>query len=534
MGFNDARDYGEPQTDPDRSYLDIATDTARAGAQGLTFGYADEIEAAITAGISGSESYGEALARVRGNIKKFQQDNPRVAFGAEITGAIIPSIVAQLVPVGGQVASAANATRIATALANNPVTRAAATGAVASGIYGAGTAEGGAEERLMGALKAAPIGAVANPALQKVAPAITAGARDLIRKGVQLTPGQAVRGSSLLGNAFSRAEEAIGSTVPIVGDAIRGALGRAQKTFNVAAVNEALAPIGAKVGKKLEGAELIQAGNKILGDEYDKLLPQLKITNRGQLSSELKSLVTGLEKDISKDVRDRLQRYIFNRFDDAGMSGDNIKKAQTFLRRDIERLRRQGDEVAARQVDALEDVRSIFNRVIEGENPAKLSARLRDLDGAYGNFQVISAASMRRKADEAFTPVDVLQASAKSDPARTKRATAEGRARMQPFARQAQNVMGSQVPDSGTTARQMTASALLGGTGSQMGLDMLSGGSLIALPTAAYSSPIGNMLARELLGAGGQAVRRSVPFAANEAAQQDLDMFSRFRSPNAR
>ena len=119
MGFNDPRDYGEEQTDPDRSYLDIATDTARAGAQGLTFGFADEIEAAITAGISGSESYGEALARVRGNIKKFQQDNPSVAFGAEITGAIIPSIVAQLVPVGGQAASAANAARIAATIARN-------------------------------------------------------------------------------------------------------------------------------------------------------------------------------------------------------------------------------------------------------------------------------------------------------------------------------------------------------------------------------------------------------------------------------
>lgn len=114
----------------------------------------------------------------------------------------------------------------------------------------------------MGALQAAPIGAILNPAVQKVAPAITAVARDLIRKGVQLTPGQAVRGSSLLGNAISRAEEAIGSTVPIVGDAIRGALGRAQKTFNVAAVNEALAPIAAKVGKNLKGAELIQAGEQ--------------------------------------------------------------------------------------------------------------------------------------------------------------------------------------------------------------------------------------------------------------------------------
>ena len=533
MGFNDPRDYGEPQTDPDRSYLDIATDTARAGAQGLTFGFADEIEAAIAAGISGSESYGDALARVRGNIKKFQQDNPSVAFGAEITGAIIPSIVAQLVPVGGQAASAANAARIAATIARNPTARAAATGAVASGIYGAGTAEGGAEERLMGALKAAPIGAIANPAVQKVAPAITAGARDLIRKGVQLTPGQAVRDSSLLGGAISRAEEAIGSTVPIVGDAIRGALGRAQKTFNVAAANEALAPIGAKVGKNLEGEELIQAGNKILSDEYDKLLPQLKITNRGQLNSELKSLVVGLEKDISKDVRGRLQRYIFNRFDDAGMSGDNIKKAQTFFRRDIERLRREGKEVAARKADALEDARAIFNRVLEVENPAKLSARLRDLDSAYGNFQVISAASMRRKADKAFTPVDVLQASAKSDPARTKRATAEGRARMQPCARQAQDVMGSQVPDSGTATRGFSGLAWLGG-GQSLGMDVGSALLPIGLPLAAYSSPIGNMLTRELLGASGQVVRRSVPFAANEAAQQDLDMFSRFRSANAR
>ena len=533
MGFNDPRDLGDTQPEPDRSYGDIAADTARAGLQGLTFGFGDEIEAAIAAGISGSENYGEALARVRGNIKKFREDNPTVAFGAEITASIIPTIVAQFVPVGGKAASAANAARIATALANNPVVRAGATGAVQSGVYGFGAGEGGLKDRAKAAGQSAAIGAVANPAMQKVAPAITEGARDLIRKGVQLTPGQAVRDSSLLGGAISRAEEAIGSTVPIVGDAIRGALGRAQKTFNVAAVNEALAPIGAKVGKNLEGAELIQAGNKILGDEYDQLLPQLKIIDRSALSVELKSLITGLERDISKDVRDRLQRYIFNRFDDAGMSGENIKKAQTFLRRDIQRLR-NGDEVALRKADALEDARAVFNRTLESENPVELSLRLRDLDRAYGNFQVISQASMRRKADEAFTPVDVLQASAKSDPARTKRATAEGRARMQPFARQAQNVMGSQVPDSGTTARQLTASALLGGGGQQIGMDMLSGGAAIGIPTLAYSSPTATMIARELLGAGGQAVRRSVPFTAAQVGQQDLDMFSRFLSPNAR
>ena len=203
------------------------------------------------------------------------------------------------------------------------------------------------------------------------------------------------------------------------------------------------------------------------------------------------------------------------------------------MRRDIQRLR-NGDEVALRKADALEDARAVFNRTLESENPVELSLRLRDLDRAYGNFQVISQASMRRKADEAFTPVDVLQASAKSDPARTKRATAEGRARMQPFARQAQNVMGSQVPDSGTTARQLTASALLGGGGQQIGMDMLSGGAAIGIPTLAYSSPTATMIARELLGAGGQAVRRSVPFTAAQVGQQDLDMFSRFLSPNAR
>ena len=104
---------------------------------------------------------------------------------------------------------------------------------------------------------------------------------------------------------------------------------------------------------------------------------------------------------------------------------------------------------------------------------------------------------------------------------------------MQPFARQAQDVMGSQVPDSGTATRGFPGLALLGG-GQSLGMDVGSALLPIGLPLAAYSSPIGNMLTRELLGASGQVVRRSVPFAANEAAQQDLDMFSRFRSANAR
>ena len=57
-----------------------------------------------------------------------------------------------------------------------------------------------------------------------LAPKITQEARELIQKGVPVTPGQAVKGSTLGGTTLSRLEEATGKNVFFLGDAITAAM----------------------------------------------------------------------------------------------------------------------------------------------------------------------------------------------------------------------------------------------------------------------------------------------------------------------
>ena len=61
---------------------------ARAAAQGLTFGTGDEMEAAIRSMMDQGLSFNDALTQVQGKINQFSEENPNIALGAEIAGAI--------------------------------------------------------------------------------------------------------------------------------------------------------------------------------------------------------------------------------------------------------------------------------------------------------------------------------------------------------------------------------------------------------------------------------------------------------------
>ena len=61
---------------------------ARAAAQGLTIGTADEIEASVRSLVQDGVSFNDALTQVQGKINKFSEENPDIALSAEIAGAI--------------------------------------------------------------------------------------------------------------------------------------------------------------------------------------------------------------------------------------------------------------------------------------------------------------------------------------------------------------------------------------------------------------------------------------------------------------
>jgi hypothetical protein len=508
------------------------TDYSRAGAQGLTFGFADEIEAAVRSAFDSGKTYAEVVKDVRGQIDSFRQRNPGAAYGTEIAGAILPTIAAQFIPGVGQAATAGRAQQIAKAAGFgflNPAgvrtAQVAGTSGAQSALYGLGAAEGNLAERLPSAAASGAIGAVAGPVVDKVAPAITAGAADLIKRGVALTPGQSVGGSSLLGTALQRTEERVADTVPLLGDAVRGAFDRANAGFNRATVAEALGPLVKSIPKNLEGKELIGYGQRVIGNAYNATLSKMKIENVMPLASEMDTITKDLADDIAKDVQNRVSTYITKKFKTGAMSGQDIKKAQTLLRRDIMRLRKEGSEVGARKADALEDIKNVFSAELQKQNPVQ-GPKLNQVDKAYGQFEIVRNAELRRKTTDGFLPGDLLQSVAKGDPTKRQSQFSAGQARMQNLAANAQQVMGNMTPNTGTAARLNATkmAAGVGGGGALTQADPITIGATLASPLA--YSPAGVPIARYgVAGAGGLA-RGAVPVAAANTTEMSRQMLA--------
>lgn len=492
---------------------------AESAAQGLTFGFGDEIEAVIRKVVSPEKTYAENLKDARASLKQFQQQNPGSAIAAEITGSILPTALSFFIPGLGPAAATTTAGRVG---------RVAATSGAQSALYGAGAAEGTPTERLDDAALAGTIGAVAGPVVDRagraVLPAISETARKAIRQGVPLTPGQAVGESNVAGAALRRLEESAGRTVYGIGDAIEAALRRSQEGFNRAAVLEALEPLGQGRRLKsrfqnLDGVRLIDKAHQTLQTEYGRLLPKLKIEDATELSGNIATILKDVDEDIAKDIARRAKKHLTSSISGGGLTGQNIKKAQRFLREDINRLRNVNPtEDSLRKADALDDLRGALMDAVRKENPTN-AAKLAKLDQAYGNFVVIENASARTVKNELFTPTDVMSA-ARAGPRSQRRRFARGQARMQRFGREMEDLIGSRVPDSGTVSRLGSAQLMTGGgLGTALydpSLAPVAGGvlatNLIGGP-AAYSR-LGVPVARNIVGAGPSAARAAVPVLA--------------------
>lgn len=121
--------------------------------QGLSFNFADEIEAALRSGSLSNKDYENELARVRAGIKQYEQQNPGRAFAGELLGGLAPTAAALIAApfTGGATlpAVAAGTARIATKIPTlvGNVTRGLGYGAASGAAAGAGGAEGGLGNR---------------------------------------------------------------------------------------------------------------------------------------------------------------------------------------------------------------------------------------------------------------------------------------------------------------------------------------------------------------------------------------------------
>lgn len=140
----------------------VPTQRVRSMAQGLTFGVADEAEAAVRSLATG-RSYEDVLNEVRGGLKAYQEANPIAATAYEVGGAALPIAAASLFS-GGTASAPLTATTLV---------RTAAIGAGQGGAYAFGTGEGGFAERA----SRVPGGAIAGGIAAPVADVALRGAR---------------------------------------------------------------------------------------------------------------------------------------------------------------------------------------------------------------------------------------------------------------------------------------------------------------------------------------------------------------------
>ena len=356
-----------------------------------------------------------------------------------------------------------------------------------------------------------------------LAPTFQGAVKRLLDAGVTLTPGQ------MAGGLTKRAEDTLNS-LPLVGHVMDSANRRSIESFNIAAINEALQPVGVALPKGTEaGYGAIRAGQDALSNAYNRLLPNVSL----RLDKTFADRMAAVYRDASElpaDSERQFKAIVENRFADRTAKTGGVLDGK--MLKDIEsELTQKSHQFMQSQVQGDRDVGRLLSRAkgamletLEDQNPAQ-RAELRSINSAYARFADIeNAVAARPTGLGVFSPGDLLRGANKGE---TRRVRAAGSAPMADLAQAAQEVLPNKVPDSGTAQRvgmMETALGLAGLFGAHAGMvnpGLVAGGIAAALP---YSRPGMNMLnawatklpaTRNYLAQG---VRQATPYLAPTAA----------------
>lgn len=310
----------------------VESQKTRSLAQGLTFGFADEAEAAIRSVFS-DDSYKDIRNNIRKQLADYQRENGAEALALEMAGSTIPSFVSMFIPALGQTATAANVSRLATlgnklkqaAVSPNLSTLAkqAKVGTIEGGIAGIGYSDKEDVSDIgMDALTGAGIGTVMSPAVSKGSELLGRGGSNLyggIKAYLQGKP-SASRVEKIIQKEAADAglepeeflEEVANGRVMSDNETIRILL-REVTSRNPQALREAATSYTRRAREK--GDELTDALRRDVGDTYDPNLTALESATRKseeESASELYNLARNAGKDPSPILIDFMQTKLAN------------------------------------------------------------------------------------------------------------------------------------------------------------------------------------------------------------------------------
>lgn len=422
-------------------------DYLRAVGQGVTLGFADELEALARSSLGGGR-YEQEVAKARAGLERARETNPYLAYGGEIAGSLAT------LPFGGAAGLAARGVKGAS-MAGKALASPVGRGLLEGAIYGAGAAEGDPMARLDEAAVGGLIGGAFGGIGQIAGPKITEAAKKLRETGVRLTPGQ------YFGGATKAAEQAA-RQVPFAGSMVRARAEDAMKDFNRVVIDEILTPIGKKIDPKLTGREGLKAMDTALTEAYDEALSPLSLQYGESLKSRIgkaldltvaraadgKPYIAGSEAfiDLGKPELDVLQRYIgmmMKRFDGGVMSGDVYKALDSDLRKAAVRYGKSQEPAKKQLGEALGEMRNALFEEVTGQAGGDAASKLRAVDFAYRQKKILETALEKPGANAEYFTADQLQKAVQQSSKRLgSGAFARGEAPLQKLAEAGKNVFG--------------------------------------------------------------------------------------------
>lgn len=333
-----------------------------------------------------------------------------------------------------------------------PITAVTKNPFVAGGIFGASMPVGTEDSALSNIAIGTATGLLpygVNKGLQRLnTPA--PGVADLVKRGVNVTP--------LKARGLGRYEEKMFS-LPFIGDAIEDATKMAQRQFNTAAYNEALAPIKQTV--KDAGFKGLEAANRAVSKVYKEAEKLIKIVRPEDDSLfklatvELNDMMQGLPQTVQNNFNRFIKTNYTDRLTDAGtMSSSSWFRQMRDIRNQGFRLIQRGD---ADQQSLGQAYMAFAKNMTEaaGRVDPQAGVLISQANKSYQNLLPLRRAT-KMGDDGIFTPGRL-----RSDARTTGGVLAEtGRAPMQRFAQKGQDVLGNTMANSRTFDRAMLGGGL--------------------------------------------------------------------------
>ncbi|PVX77161.1 hypothetical protein [Paraburkholderia unamae] len=347
----------------------------------------------------------------------------------------------------------------------------------------------------------AAVGGIATPVAAGLGSAVS-GVTDPLRQklagmGINMTPGQ------IAGGGWQTLENKA-SSLPLIGDMIKGAQQRGVQSFNRATYDQVLEPLGQTYSGPL-GQEGVSAVKKTVSDAYNNALGNMTFrATDPQFQADITNL-TGLAQGLpaaqQRTFMNTLQTQVFGKLGPQGlMDGSTLQGAQS----ELGRLARgySGDaSFDNRQLgSAIGEIKSAIDASLPRYNAPDAVTQKAAADAAYANYVRLRGAAASKGAMDnggIFTPAQLQGAVRANDKSVGKGASATGNALMQDFSQDAMNVLGKGYPDSGTAGRLGTAGAI-GALFSHPGMLLSPWTYAAAAPALAYT-PMGQRLAQGLL-----------------------------------